>query len=128
MLASAEQNRRDRDVQLVDEPRLEILPHRGHAAADLDIEVTRGIPGALQRFLNPPGDEMKDGPAFHCDRRARVARQYEHRLMIGRILSPPAAPRVVGPGPAHGTEHVAAHDVRTDAYSGALGKIVVGTR
>src|SRR5213083_847474 len=55
-LTTAEQNRRDRDVYFVDESRLEILPHRGHSSADLDIEVTGGLPGALQRFLNPAGD------------------------------------------------------------------------
>src|SRR5881394_2441372 len=70
---------------------------------------------------------MKDGPAFHRDRVARVARQHKHRRMIGWILPPPAAPLVVGPGPAHRAEHVAAHDVRTDAFPEALGKIVVGT-
>ena len=33
-LTTAEQDRRDRDVHLVDEPRLEILAHRGRPAAD----------------------------------------------------------------------------------------------
>ena len=37
MLATAQQDRRDRDMHLVDEPRLEILAHRGRPAADLDI-------------------------------------------------------------------------------------------
>src|SRR5207249_290093 len=105
-LTTAEQDRRDRDMHLVDEPRLEILAHRGRPAADLDIAPARGLPGATERFLNSAGDEMKDGPAFHFDRLVRVPRQYEHRRMIGRILSPPAAPLVIGPGPAHGAEHV----------------------
>src|SRR5437773_9922341 len=85
-------------------------------------------PGATERFLNSARDEMKDGPAFHRDRLARVVRQHEHRRMIGRILPPPAAPLVVGPRPAHGAEHVSAHDIRPDAFPEALGKIVVGTR
>src|SRR2546421_8755174 len=88
MLATAEQDWRDREVQLVDESRLEILPHRGHSSADLDIKVTGGLPRALQRFLNPAGDEVKDGPAFHSDGLVRVVRQYEHRRVIGWILSP----------------------------------------
>src|SRR3989442_11358857 len=127
-LTTAEQDWCDRDVHLIDEPRLEILAHRGRPAADLDIAFARGLPGAAQRFLNSAGDEMKDGPAFHRDRLARVVRQHKHRRMIGRILPPPAAPLVVGPRPAHGAEHVSAHDIRTDAFPEALGKIVVGTR
>src|SRR5436309_1706511 len=43
-------------------------------------------------------------------------------------ISRPAAPLVVGPRPAHGAEHVSTHDIRTDAFPEALGKIVVGTR
>src|SRR5881396_1087201 len=127
-LATAEQDRRDRDVHFVDKPRLEILSYRGGAAADLDIAVARGFPGATERFLTSAGDEMKDGPAFHRDRLARVVRQHEHRHVIRWILAPPAAPPVVGPRPAHGAEHVSAHDIRTDAFPEALGKIVVGTR
>src|SRR6059036_1946820 len=97
-------------------------------AADLDIALARGLPGATERFVNSAGDKMIDGPAFHRDRLARVVRQHKHRRMIGRILPPPAAPLVVGPRPAHGAEHVSAHDIRTDAFPEALGKIVVGTR
>src|SRR6266853_941234 len=61
-LTTAEQDRRDRDVHLVDEPCLKILAHRGRPAADLDIALARG-PRATERFLNSAGDEMKDGPA-----------------------------------------------------------------
>src|SRR2546429_726460 len=55
-------------------------------------------------------------------------RSHEHRHVIRRVLAPPAAPPVVRPRPAHGAEHVAAHDIRTDAFPEALGKIVVGAR
>src|SRR5207247_11250278 len=101
---------------------------RGRPAADLDIPPARGLPRATERFLNSAGDEMKDGPAFHRDRFARVVRQHEHWQVIRRVLAPPAAPVVVGPRPTHGAEHVSAHDIRTDAFPEALGKIVVGTR
>src|SRR5437879_3574962 len=121
-LTTAEQDRRDRDVHFVDEPRLEILTHRGRPAADLDIALARGPPGATERFLNSAGDEMKDGPALHRDRLARVVRQHEHRYVIRWVLAPPAAPPVVGPRPAHGAEHVSAHDIRPDAFPEPLGK------
>ena len=82
-LATAEQNRRDRDVHLVDEPRLEILSHRGRPAADLDIAPTpRGLPGATERFLNSAGDEMKDGPAFHRDRFAMLRDRFGTSWML----------------------------------------------
>src|SRR5437763_14684860 len=101
-LTTAEQDRRDRDMHLVDEPRLEILAHRGRPAADLDIAPARGLPGATERFLNSAGDEMKDGPAFHRDRCARVVRQHEHRHVIRRGFAPPAPPLVLGPTPQYG--------------------------
>src|SRR3989442_52724 len=128
MLATAQQDRRDRDVHLVDEPRREILSHRGGASAELDIEVARGLPGAPERFLNSAGDEMKDGPAFHRDRFARVVRQHEHRHVIRRGFSPPPPPPGAGPRPPPRARNSFAHDIRTDAFPETLGKIVVGTR
>ena len=54
-LTTAEQDRRDRDMHLVDEPRLEILAHRGRPAADLDIAPARGLPGATPSTPWRPG-------------------------------------------------------------------------
>src|SRR5207247_9271795 len=62
------------------------------------------------------------------DRVAGVVREHEHGHVIRWVLAPPAAPLIVGPRPAHRAEHVSAHDIRTDAFPEALGKIVVGTR
>src|SRR2546430_9389620 len=95
-LTTAEQDRRDCDMHLVDEPRLEILAYRGRPAADLDIALARGLPGATERFLDSTGDEMEDGPAFHRDQFARVVRQHEHRHVIRRESSPPTPPLAVG--------------------------------
>src|SRR5438046_7475662 len=58
-LTTAEQDRRDRDMHLVDEPRLEILAHRGRPAADLDIELARGLPGATSASSIPPVTKWK---------------------------------------------------------------------
>src|SRR2546429_879581 len=115
MLATAQQDRRDRDVHLVDEPRREILSHRGGASAELDIEVARGLPGATKRFLNSAGDEMKDGPAFHRDRFARVVRQHEHRHVIRRGLAPPPPPPGVGPKPPPRAAQILAPDISPQA-------------
>src|SRR5207247_4600736 len=77
-LTTAEQNRRDRDMHLVDEPRLEILPHRGRPAAPLDIAppppASRAPPGG---FAIPPGTERKAGPRFHGVRLRRRVRGAE---------------------------------------------------
>src|SRR5438046_6301578 len=58
-LTTAEQDWCDRDVHLVDEPRLEILAHRRRPAADLDIAVARGLSGATERFLNSARDDER---------------------------------------------------------------------
>src|SRR2546423_15715489 len=115
-LTTAEQDRRDRDMYLVDEPRLEILAHRGRPAADLDIEPARGLPGATERFLNAAGDEMKDGPAFHRDRCARVVRQHEHRHVIRRGVAPPPPPPRLRPTTAPRGGHTYAPHIRTPAF------------
>src|SRR5437667_350841 len=52
-LTTAEQDRRDRDMHLVDEPRLEILAHRGRPAADLDIQPAR-VPMYQPCSSSPP--------------------------------------------------------------------------
>ena len=38
--AASEDHRGDRKVQLINQPGLQILPHRENAAADLDVEVS----------------------------------------------------------------------------------------
>src|SRR5256885_4837509 len=126
-LTTAEQDRRDRDMHLVDEPRLEILAHRGRPAADLDIAPARGLPGATERFLNSAGDEMKDGPAFHRDRCARVVRQHEHRHVIRRGVAPPPPPPPASPRTPYGADHGSAPDIRTHAFPHAPRKIAVWT-
>src|SRR3989440_12944444 len=124
-LTTAEQDRRDRDMDLVDEPRLEILAHRGRPAADLDIEPARGLPGATERFLDSAGDEMKDGPAFHCDRLARVVRQHEHRHVIRRGLPPPTPPPALGPRPPPRGHKLFAPDITTHWVPQAPGQKLV---
>ena len=41
VLSRSEQNRRDREMHLVDRPRTQIFADRGHAAAEADITVSR---------------------------------------------------------------------------------------
>src|SRR5208283_1302473 len=41
-------------------------------------------------------------------------------MVVGRVLAPPAWPRIVAPGSAAATEHVASHDRGADVCSALL--------
>src|SRR5919201_285791 len=127
MLASAEDDGRDREVHLVDEPRLEILTNGRRAAADLDVVLSRGSPRFGERAMDVV-DEDELCAAFHLHGRAAVVRENEDGHVVGWVLAPPTLPAFVRPGPAHRSEHVAPHDVRADVAAGACGEIVVYTR
>ena len=115
-------------MQLVDQPRLQILPDRRNAAAESDVAAARRGARLFERGLNAVGDEAKLRAALHLERRARVMREDEHRRVIRRLLAPPAAPAIVGPRPAHRPEHVAPEDPRADVGEALLRHGVVGPR
>ncbi len=127
-LARAKQQRRDREVQLVHLPRAQVLPDGRRAAADTNVGAAGGLARAPERLLDPAGDEVERRPALHLQRRPRVVREHEHRHVVGRVLAPPAAPLLVGPGTAHRPEHVAAQDPGADVLGAAAGEVIVGTR
>ena len=58
----------------------------------------------------PVGDEAELGAALHRQRSPLVMRQHEDRHVVRRLLAPPAAPLLVGPGAPDGPEHVPAED------------------
>src|SRR5579862_2763950 len=115
ILAAPEQDRRNREMQLVDQAGPQELPYRRHATADPDVAPARGFNGACERNVNAVGDEMKHGAAAHLERCTRMMRQHEDRHVVWRLVTPPTLPALVGPRAADGTEHVAAHDPRADA-------------
>src|SRR5204863_4796233 len=59
-------------------------------------------------------------------RRTAVMRQHKYRAVIRRVLPPPAAPGVIGPGTTNRAEHVSSHDPRTDAVPKTRCDIVIG--
>src|SRR5690242_7168846 len=61
VLPRAHQHRAQHEVHLVDEARLEVLPHGGHAAADADVAPARGLARLLQRLVDAAGDEAELG-------------------------------------------------------------------
>src|SRR5881397_1590414 len=125
MLARPEQPGRDRHVQLVDEPRFEALADRRHAAADLHIPSVSCRRRSFQRLADTARDKVEHRAAFHLDRRTAVMRQHKYGAVVRRVHSPPAAPRVIGPGATNRAEHVASHDPRTDALPKTRRDIVI---
>src|SRR5207248_9152898 len=97
MLAGPEQPWCDRHVQLVDEPRFEVLADRRHAAADLHILSLGSRRRSFQRLADTARAKVEDRAAFHLNRRAAVMRQHKYAAVVRRARSPPTPPRVVRP-------------------------------
>ena len=103
------------NAHLVYETGLEILPADLGAASERDVLVPRGAARLLERRLDPVRHEVEGRAAFHRERRALVVREHENRVMEGRVLPPPAPPRLLGvPSAGMTPEHVAPHDRRAD--------------
>src|ERR1051326_8980399 len=128
MLAGPEQPWRDRQVQLGDEPRFEVLADGRHTAADLHILSFSCRRRTLQRLADTARDKVEDRAAFHRDRRATVMRQHKYRTVVGRVLPPPPAPVVIGPGTTNRAEHVASHDPCPDALPKTRRNVVIDAR
>src|SRR5262249_29771114 len=112
-LACPEDDRNDVEVGLVEHPGGEVLPHGTRAAGDRYVPVVSRRPGLLQRGLDAVGDEHERRAALHRQRLARVMGEHEDGRVEGRVLTPPARPRLV-PHPVAAAEHLAAHDVGAD--------------
>src|SRR5258708_2087976 len=115
MLAGPEQPWRDRHVQLVDEPRFEVLADRRHTAADLHILSASCRRRSFQRLADTARDKVEDRAAFHLNRRAVVMRQHKYRPLVPRGFCPPPAPprpRAHAPEPAAQRERPAASTPR----------------
>src|SRR5690349_1075357 len=94
----------------IDQPSLQILPHGGNTASDLDVLVTSRLFREPQRFFDSAGGKVEGRPAFHHERLALVVRQNESGCMVWRISTPPALPRVVQPRATDRTKHVPTKD------------------
>src|SRR3990167_5404987 len=89
-LAPAQQDRRDRDVQFIDEAFAKILLDGVRPAADAHVPLAGRLARPVKRLANAARYEMKRRAAFHLDRWTCVMRQDEGRNVIWRIISPPA--------------------------------------
>src|SRR5436305_3906681 len=110
-LAGAEQDRRNVERELVDDPGNEGLAHGRGAARD----VYAALPGRLARLcvsgVEAAGDEVEGRPAFQLDWLVGVVGEHKHRRVVRRLGTPPAAPVLI-PLAADRPEHVPPHDVR----------------
>src|SRR5262245_45378703 len=125
VFSGAEQVRADREMHLVDECGLEVLPDGRDATAQADILPPRGIARPSQRFVDSARDEMEDGAALHLEGRACVMREHEDRSVVRRVVAPPALPGLVAPGATDGTEHVAAENPCADVLETPGSEIIV---
>src|ERR1700704_5539445 len=92
-LAGAEQDRRDVERELVDDPRNEGLAHSRGATRD----VYAALAGRLTRLcvsgVEAVGDEVEGRPAFHLDRLVSVMGEDKHPGVGRGVGAPPAAAR-----------------------------------
>lgn len=65
--SSAEQNRRDRNVQFINEALTKILPDCGRPAADPHVHCGSGLASTVKRLANASCYEVERRAAFHLD-------------------------------------------------------------
>src|SRR6185295_11323667 len=94
-------------------------------AGDRDVLITGRRPGLLERGLDPVGHERERRAALHRQRLARVVGEHEHRSVVGRVIAPPARPRLV-PRPFAAAEHLAPHDVGADTFEDLVDDLGIG--
>jgi hypothetical protein len=101
------------------------LPDGRRSASDSDILSVGGITSTFKCYANPVRDEMKGRASLHDERRTRMMSEHENFRMVNRVLTPPSAPALIRPGPAHWPEHISAHDPGTNIVETSSGKVVV---
>src|SRR5918997_318799 len=111
--ASAEQDRDDHGVHVVDEPGSKEVADRGGASADAYVLAVRGLAGLLERLGRRSVDEVERRASLHLDRRARVMSEDEDRCVERRVGTPRALPfRVLVPSGV--AELPGTHDLGAD--------------
>src|SRR3954453_6477912 len=124
-LAGPEQDRRDVERELVDDPGNEGLAHSRGAARDVYAALPGRLAGLRVRGLEAAGDEVEGRPAFHLDRLVSVMGEHEHRRVVRRLRTPPAPPGLI-PLAADRPDHVAPHAVRPAGAHEPAGRRRVG--
>src|SRR5438309_9018556 len=126
LLPSADLDRRDGDMDGVDEIRLEELPNSGDAASNPYVLPLGGVLGLPQRLRGRRIEEVERGVGQR-EAGSVVVGKDEDRSMEGRVVSPPSLPVEVLPRATLRPELVAAHDFRTDVPREVASEVVVET-
>src|SRR6266566_5251798 len=90
--AASEQDRDDRDDDLVEQTRCEVLLRDGRPAPERHLLLSGCCPRLFERRLDPVRDEVERRSALHLQRLARMSSEDEDGMVEGRIVSPPALP------------------------------------
>jgi hypothetical protein len=124
-LSSAQQNRRDCDVQLIDQARTKILLYGIGATTNSHVHPIRCLARLVKRLVSAACDEMECRVAFHLYGRARVMSQDENWNVIGWVVPPPALPGHVRPGATNRSEDVPPEDPGTKFLGAPRSEIVI---
>lgn len=111
-------------MQLVDQVRVEELPHGGDPAADPHVLTARELPRPLEGLYRRGVHEVEGRLADH-QRLPLVVGEHHDWGVERRFFAPPADPAVVGPGPALVAELVPAHDLDPDPVVEVPGQAVL---
>src|SRR5512133_3480967 len=114
--SASKQDWSDMDLELVEQPGVEILLRDAGAAGDRDVLVAGARACLLQRRLDAVRDKREGRSPLFRHGLARVLRENEDGVMERRVVAPPGvAVGIVLPGALAAAEHPAAHDRGADA-------------
>src|SRR5262245_44370334 len=77
MLTAAEEHRGDHEVDLVDQPRAEVLANGGRSAAESDVFALGRVLCTLQRGMDAIADEVERRSALHGDGLTSMVAEHE---------------------------------------------------
>jgi hypothetical protein len=108
MFAFSQENRRQRQMHLVNVACEQILAKSRDATPDVDILTLSSPFRQPQCGVRSICDEVECGATCHLERSACVMCEYENRRMVWRGVPPPTFPGIVWPWPAHWPKHISA--------------------
>ena len=123
--SSAEQDGCDSNVQFINEAFAKILLDGVRPTADAHVHSAGRLACPFKRVANAARDEMEHRVAFHLDGWTCMMRHDEDRNVIRWIVSPPAFPVHVRPGPTKGAEHVPPENPSPNILKATSGEVIV---